>query len=100
MIDAAVKEVQPDIRAAQQISANKLAGDFEQLVIHCDDMVAVPADRSADMQQQLLAEHQNGGQFIGNNFGRMEMSGIQADRLAPGQPVAHIEFMRSNHIAL
>ncbi|MNY60365.1 hypothetical protein D3C86_1969060 [compost metagenome] len=52
------------------------------------------------MQQQLLTEHQDGGQFVRDDFSRVEMSGVKADGFAAGQAIAHIEFMRSDNIAL
>ncbi|MNP76857.1 hypothetical protein D3C76_1741770 [compost metagenome] len=48
----------------QQITSHKLTGNFQKLVIHNYDMVAIPANRAADMQQQLVYIHQNGGNFI------------------------------------
>ncbi|MNO05482.1 hypothetical protein D3C81_2268840 [compost metagenome] len=67
------------MRRGQQIMADKLARDLQQLIVHNDDMIAIPAHRTADVQQNAARKQSERRQLVRDDLCRMEMPGIEAD---------------------
>ena len=63
-------------------------------------MVAVPTNRAADVKEQLVYEQQNGGDFIGDYFSRMEVSGVQRQSHMVLSGVAQTKLIGAYGIAL
>lgn len=55
-VDAAVKKVQTDVSHAEQIMPYQLPGDVQKLIVHDDDVIAVPTNRTAYVQQNALGK--------------------------------------------
>ena len=98
-VDACVEIVQPDVNPVDLAAADQLFGDGLKLVVQDDHVVAVPADRPADVQQQLRAEHQDGRNFFGDHFGGMKVPGVEAQQFLAGDRIAQIKFMGADRIA-
>ncbi|MPN57260.1 hypothetical protein SDC9_204954 [bioreactor metagenome] len=56
-------------------------------------MVAVPADAAADVQKDLSLHRRDRRKFVPDRFGRVEVSGVEADQLARLRRVTQIEIM-------
>ena len=53
-VDAGVEKVEADVHAAEEVAAHNLLGDRLQIVGEDHDVIAVPADAAADVQQDLV----------------------------------------------
>lgn len=62
-------------------------------------MVAVPAHRAADVQQQARDVEHGGGDLVGDHFRRMEVAGIEAQRRLTAGGVTHIELVGADGVA-
>ncbi len=62
-------------------------------------MVAIPAYRAADVQQQPWHVEHGGGNFVGNHFSGMEVARIQAQRGLTAGGVAHVELIGADGVA-
>ena len=60
----ASKIVEADVDAVELAAANQLLGDGLQLVVQQHHVVAVPAHRPADVQQQPRTEHEHGAEIF------------------------------------
>ena len=63
-------------------------------------MVAVPADAAADVQEQAGNVFEDGGDLVGEVFRGMEVAGVEAIELLPGDGVAEVELVRADDVAL
>ena len=76
-VDAGVEVVQPDVRPLEEVAAHELLRDGVQVVAEDHDVVAVPADAAADVQQDLGMEQQHRADLVGDGLGRMVVAGVE-----------------------
>ena len=98
-VDRAVKEVEREIGALDEVVANELFGDRAHLIVPCDDVVGVPANAAADVEKDLVDEHRRGGNLVADTFGRVEMAGVEGQEKIILDGVAHAEFMAADSVA-
>ncbi len=60
----------------EQIVTNNLTGNRLSFIIQQHHVIAVPAHRTTDVQQQLRHIQHGGGNLVGNHFSRVEMPGV------------------------
>src|SRR5665213_1559476 len=99
-VDAGIEEIQPNMRATEIIATHQLLRDAQQGIIQNDDMVAVPANAAADMQQYLRHETQDGRNFVGHVFRRVIVAGVKADQLLVFDGVTQAKLMHTHCVAL
>ena len=87
-VDAGVEEVEADVHAAEVVAADQLLRDRLELVGEDHDVVAVPADAAADVQQDLVEVLEHGRDLVGDDLGRMVMAGVEAEELLARDGVA------------
>ncbi|MNE60766.1 hypothetical protein D3C80_1559360 [compost metagenome] len=87
------------MHAVEQIMANDFAGDGLCFVVQQHDVIAVPAHRTAHVKQQARYIQHRGGDFVGDNFGRVEVTGVEAQRGATAGGITEIEFVRADGVA-
>ena len=63
------------------------------------DMVAIPANRPRNMQQNLVQEAQRCGDLVRDVFGGMEVPGIERQQFLARYGIAHVVFRRAGRIA-
>ena len=85
---------------AQVIAADELLGDRQQLVGENHHVVAIPAHSPADVQQDLVQVHEHGRDLVGDDLGRMVMTGVQAKELAPRDGITEVKLVRADDVAL
>ena len=78
-VDARVEVVEADAGAAEEIAADQLFHHRACRVIEDHHVIAVPAHAAANVEQQAGDEEEHGGNLVGESFGRVEVSRIQAD---------------------
>lgn len=61
----------------KQIVTNNLTGNRTGFIIQQHHVIAVPANRTADVQQQLRYIQHGGGNLVGNHFSRVEVPGVE-----------------------
>ncbi len=61
----------------KQIVTHNLTGNCPGFIIQQHYVIAVPANRTADVQQQLRHIQHGGGNLVGNHFSRVEVPGVQ-----------------------
>ena len=66
-IDAGIEEVERDVGAVEIVAADDFLHDGTGVVGEDDDVIAVPADAAADVQQDLVEPRQHGGDFVGTD---------------------------------
>ena len=79
--------------AVKEVVADDFAGNGLGFVIQQHHVVAVPAHRAADVQQQTRHVEHGGGNFVGDHLGWVEMAGIQAQRGLAAGGVTHVELV-------
>ena len=99
-IDAGVEVVEADAGASEEIAADQFFHDGPRLVVEDDDMIAVPTDAAADVQEQARDEEEDGRNFVGEGFRRMKVPGIEAHGFLPRDRVGEIKFVRAGGVAL
>ena len=80
-VDAAVEEVEAVMHAVECSGANNLVEEFLCGIVHERDMVGVPSDGAADVQQQLGHEGQHGRDFVGRALGGVVVAGVDGEQL-------------------
>ena len=85
--------------AVKQVVAHDLAGNRLRFIIQQHHVIAVPTHWTADMQQQARHVQHGGGDFVGNHFGRMEVTRIQTQRRLATGGVTHVELVRAHGVA-
>jgi len=83
------------LAAAHQLFCNHL-----HLVIEQDDMVTIPVQGAADVQQYLVIKEQEGRYLVRDILFSMEMAHINAEHLLVADGIVHVELMRSYHKGL
>ena len=86
--------------APQEFAAHEFFHDAARRIVHQHDVVAVPADAPAHMQEDLGHELECGGNLIGEVFGGMEVPRVQAKQLLVFHGVAHVKLVRADNIRL
>ena len=84
----------------EKVAAHQLLRDRVQIVVEHDDVIAVPADAAADVQQDLRDEHQHRADLVGDGFGRVVVAGVERVEHPARQRVAEIELVRADGVAL
>ena len=78
-VEAGVEIIQGEMRPVQGPAADDFLGDGEKVVVQDDDMVAVPAEAAAQMEDEAGGEQQDRRDLVGHGFRRMEMAEVEAD---------------------
>ena len=99
-VDAGVEEVEADVRAAEEVAAHELLADRREVVVEHHDVIAVPADAAADVQQDLRHEHQHRADLVGDRLGRVIVAGVERVEQLARERVAEIELVRADGVAL
>ena len=79
--------------AVQCLGSDDFLGNGAQVVGERDDVIAIPADPTADMQEDGIEEEKDRGNFVGDRFGGMKVAGIQAEQFMVFDRIAQVEFM-------
>ena len=61
-------------------------------------MVAIPAHAAADMQQQFVEKNQQGGNFVCDRLGWVEMSAVEGQQDFPADGIGRVKLHRTSHI--
>ena len=88
------------MRPGEQAAADELLSDRLEVVAEHHDVVAVPADAAADVEQDLRQEHQHRADLVRDRLGRMVVAGIERVEHLARQRVRQIELVRSDRITL
>ena len=97
-VDARVKIIQSDVDALFKTIRHNLSRDGEQVVVQDDNMVAVPTNATADVQQNLRQILHHAGNFIRDAFGRVIMAGVEAEEFFARDRVAEVKFVRTDDV--
>ena len=62
------------------VAADDLLGDRLRARRSGDDVVAVPAHAAADVQQDLVEARQDRRDLVGDDLGRVEVAGVEAEQ--------------------
>lgn len=69
-VDGGVEVVEAEVDVGVELAAaDELFGDGDEFVVEGDDVVAVPADRAGDVEQEAGAEHEDGADLLGDHLG-------------------------------
>ena len=100
-VDAGVEEVEADVDAVEEVAADEFLGDGQQVVVEDDDVVAVPADAAADVEQDL-GRGAAGRRRSCRRCVRWGGSGRRRGRAAFAvlDGVAEVELVRADDVAL
>src|SRR6185312_5496221 len=90
----------PDVDPVEVIAPDDLLRDGLELVGQGDDVVAVPAHPSADVEQDLVQPGQDGGDLVGDDLRRVEVAGVHAEQGLPGEGVPEVELVRADDVRL
>lgn len=75
-VDGGVKIIQADVASLQAVVLHQLIGDVLEVVVELQDMVAVPTDRSGNVERQFVIETEHGADLIRHVLGRMEVPSV------------------------
>lgn len=84
----------------KQIVTHNLTGNCTGFIIQQHYVIAVPANRTADVQQQLRHIQHGGGNLVGNHFSRVEVPGVRAQRSLAAGGIPHVKLIGANRVAL
>ncbi|CPR51879.1 Uncharacterised protein [Salmonella enterica subsp. enterica serovar Bovismorbificans] len=87
------------MHTVEQVMTDDLAGNCLGFIVQEHHVVAIPAYRAADVQQQPWHIEHGGGNFVGNHFSGMEVARIQAQRGLTAGGVAHVELIGADGVA-
>ena len=88
------------MRAAEEITAHEFLCDCLEIVVEDDDVVAVPTDAPAHVQQDFRQERKDRAQLVDDRLGRVVVPGVECIQDTPGQRVSEIELVRAHGVAL
>ena len=88
------------MRAAEKVAADELLRDGFEIIVEHDDMIAVPADAAADVQQDLWRIDEHRAELVGDGLGRVIVPGVEGIEHLARQRVSKIELVRSHRVAL
>ena len=71
-----------------------------EVVVEQDDVVAVPADAAADVQQDLRQEHEHRADLVGDRLGRVIVAGVERQTACRVERVAEVVLVRADGEAL
>lgn len=97
-VDAGVEIIEAKANAVEEAAADNFFTDGAGGVIKEDDVIAVPADAAAEVEQEGRDIHQGGGNFVCKGFGRMEVTGVEAKDFLAADGVAEVEFVGADDI--
>lgn len=97
-IDGGIEEIQAEVGALESTAAHNFLEDGACWIIEDDDMVAIPANPSADMSEEAWDKLQDAGDFVPDRFRGMEMSGIEAEAELVANRVGQIELVRADSV--
>ena len=98
-VDAGIEEIETDVGAVEEAADNEFACDGEEVVVKGDDMVAIPAHASADMEKEPRDVEHDGRNLVGDGFGGVEVTGVEAEEGLVLDGVAEVEFVGADDIA-
>ena len=64
-VDAGVEIVEADVDAVEILAADEFLGGGVEIVGERDDVIAVPTDATADVQEDAIKPLEDGGNFVG-----------------------------------
>src|SRR5439155_5436686 len=76
-VDAGIKKIKADMSARQEISADNFLHNRTGRIIEENDMITVPADAAADVEQDSRHELKHGGDLVGEILSRMKVARVQ-----------------------
>ena len=82
----------------QGIASDDLFGKTSHFVVQDNDMIAVPSNAPADVNEEFLKERQNRRNLVRNRLRRMEMAHVEADHLLPRYRIPHVEFVGTHDV--
>ena len=85
--------------AVEEVAAHEFLHDGAGRIVEEYDVVAVPADTAAHMEQKAWNELQDGRNFVREVFRRMEMTGVEAIEELIFDSVGEVELVRADDIA-
>ena len=86
--------------AVLQLVADNLMGNGLQFIIENHHVVAVPPDRTAYVEKDLVNKGEDGADLVGNDFGRVEVARVQAQHFTAANRVTHVELVGTDHVRL
>ena len=92
-VHGAVEEIEAQVGYRQLAASHQLLEQGTDLIAQNHHMVAVPAHRSGNMEEQLIGELKQSGDLVGYRLCRVKVPHIQTDHLAPTQRIANIELV-------
>ena len=94
-VNAGVEEVQPDHHPIDGVAADNFRGDFLQIVVVGNHMVAVPTHGAGNVKGYLIGKQQHGGNLVRHVLGGMEMAVVQQAQNAVFRGIIHIKLVRA-----
>ena len=98
-VDAGVEEVEAEMGAREVVAPDKLVGDGLGFVVEDDDVVGVPANTPADVEEDLIDPAEDGGELVGDGFGGVEVSGVETEQGVVLDGVAEVELVGPDDVA-
>ena len=97
-VQGSVEVVESDIGFLERGILHEFVGDFLEVVVEFKDMVGIPTDRTGDVEGKARGIKQKGRDLIRDDFGRMEVAGVEEAEDVVLQGVAHVELMGSDRV--
>ena len=92
-INAGVEIIQTDMNSLRISVRNDLSSDAEKVIRERHDVIAVPTDATADVEQDFRQKLQDAGDFVRDALGRVVMAGIEGEELLSSDRIANVKFM-------
>src|SRR5207253_4995000 len=99
-VDARVEEIEAEVRPPEEVAADELLRHGNQIVRQGDDVVAVPTDAAADVEQDPVEVRQYRGDLVRQRLGRVVVNGVEADQLLPRDRVSQVKLVGPDDVAL
>ena len=82
-----------DVDALFEVAADDFLRDVFEFVVEDDFVVGVPAYRAGDVEHYVVQEEERGRNLVGDDFGRVEVTGVEGehDVVLNGVAEAHFE---------
>ena len=97
-VDAGVEVVEADVSAGEEIAADQFLHDGLGRVVEKHDVIAIPADAAADVENDLRDVEHDRRDLVGEAFGGMEVAGVEAIEFLMLRGVAQVEFVGADDV--
>ena len=87
------------MNSVEVITPDDFTGERTQLIGENHHVVAVPSHPPADVEQYLVEKRQHRRYLVGDDFGRMKMSRVQAEQRFLFESITQIELVRADNVA-